>query len=182
LAAVATERISACANKSRGANVKNYKLDADGSPWLVANVLPIWNGLIEMPRPVDKTGWVTRDYKQFVTIGSALSPGRWKLAGRWSPDPGEADAYKRSINVHELGVKRILNLNKPDDFLNDARPGGRPAKRTYSLIATIPTINFDLELSRSRPPKWVDEETGEIMEEAEDFDDVAAGSRLPVEF
>jgi hypothetical protein len=162
--------------KLRGANVKNYAIDKNGDPWLVANVLPIWKDMRALPQPGDDSGLVTSDYKQFITIGWALSLGRWKLAGRWSPDVGEPEAYKRSINAHELGVKRMLDIYKLGQLIN----GDRPAKRTYELIATIPVMNRDVELSRSRPPEWISEETGEIMNNEDDVDNVAAGSRQAV--
>jgi hypothetical protein len=130
------------------------------------------------PKRGDNSGLVTRDYKQFVTIGSALSPRRWKLAGRWSPDHGEPNTYKRSINAHELGVKRMLNIHKLDELVN----GEYPARRSFELIATIPTGNRDQGLSRPRAPKWMDEEFGEALENEFDLENVAAGSRSPTEF
>jgi hypothetical protein len=75
--------------KLRGARVKNYKTDANSDPWLVANVLPIWRSMTRLPTPGDGSGLVRRDYKQLITIGSALSFRRWPIAGRWSPEPGE---------------------------------------------------------------------------------------------
>ena len=164
-------------SKLRGANAKKYKIDKNGEPWLVANVLPIWKTMRKLPEPGDTSGLVISDYKRFVTIGSALSPKRWPLAGRWSPEPGEPMAYKRKLNAHEMGVKRMLNIHKLDELVN----GDRPAKRSYELIATIPSRNRDPELSRQRPPKWLDEETGELAEDAEDFDNVAAGMRFAAE-
>jgi hypothetical protein len=160
-------------SKLRGSNAKKYKIDKNGEPWLVANVLPIWKNMRKLPEPGDKTGLVISDYKQFITVGSALSIKRWKLAGRWSPEPGEPMAYKRALNAHELGVKRTLNIYKLDELVN----GERPAKRTYQLIATVPTGNRDPKLSRERPPEWLDEETGKRMEDEQDFDNVAAGLR-----
>jgi hypothetical protein len=148
-------------------------VDKDGLPWLVANVLPIWRGMTSLPSRGDNSGLVTRDYKQFVTIGSALSPRRWKLAGRWSPEPGKPMPLQRSLNAHELGIKRMLNNHKLDELLN----GERTAKRAYELIPTIPTINRDLELSRPRSPKWMSDETGEAVENQEEFDNAAAGLR-----
>ena len=143
----------------RGSNAKKYKTDARRHPWLVANVVPIWKGMTKLPEHGDDSGLVISDYKQFVTVGSALSPRRWKLAGRWSPEPGEP-AYKRALNAHEIGVKRMLNIHKLDELVN----GEHPAKRIYDLIATIPTGNRDPKMSRPRPPEWVAEETGELVE------------------
>ena len=164
-------------SKMRGSNAKKYKIDANGVPWLVANVLPIWKSMTTLPRPGDKSGLVISDYKQFVTVGSALSPSRWRLAGRWSPEPGEPMAYKRALNAHELGVKRMLNIYKLEELVNGSFEGGRPAKRTYELIATRPMPNRDPDLSRPRPPKWLDEETGEIEDERTDVANVMSGSR-----
>ena len=76
-------------SKLRGSNAKKYKLEKDGTPWLVANILPIWKNMRALPQPGDNSGLVISEYKQFITIGSALTKSRWKLAGRWSPDPGE---------------------------------------------------------------------------------------------
>ena len=163
-------------SKLRGSNAKKYKIDKNGVPWLVANVLPIWKNMYALPQPGDKTGLVISEYKQFVTIGSALSPKRWNLAGRWSPEPGEAMAYKRTLNAHELGVKRMLNIHKLSELVS-LENGERPAKRTYELIATIPTGNRDPNLSRERSPEWLDDETGKRMEDEDDFDNAAAGSR-----
>ena len=160
--------------KLRGGSTKKYKTNKDGMPWLVENVVPIWEGMKALPGPHDDSGLITRDYKQFITVGSALSPNRWKLAGRWSPEPGEPGAYRRSINAHEMGNKRTLNIYKLDELITN---GERPAKRTYELIPTIPRINKDPELSRDRPPDWVDEETGKKVEEGVDFASVADGSR-----
>jgi hypothetical protein len=160
--------------KLRGASAKKYKINENGEPWLVANVLPIWKNMVALPQRGDDSGLITQDYKQFITIGSALSPRRWKLAGRWSPEPGEPEAYKRSINAHEMGVKRMLNIHKLDELVN----GERPAKRTYELIPTIPRPHTDQELSRARSPEWISEETGEREENKWDFDNAAAGSRM----
>lgn len=157
--------------KLRGASARNYKVNEKGEPWLVEKVLPIWKNMRRWPEQGE--GLIIEDYKQFVTIGSALSPGRWKIAGRWSPEPGEPDAYKRVINAHELGVKRRLNRYKLDELVS----GDRPAKRTFELIPTIPQINRDPNWSRSRPPEWLDNETGEHEENEIEFDNVAAGSR-----
>lgn len=164
-------------SKMRGSNAKKYKIDANGVPWLVANVLPIWKGMTTLPKSGDKSGLVITDYKQFVTIGSALSPSRWRLAGRWSPEPGEPMTYKRALNAHELGVKRMLNIYKLEELVNGSFEGGRPAKRTYELIATRPRPNRDPALSRPRPPKWLDEETGELDDERTDVANVMSGSR-----
>jgi hypothetical protein len=164
-------------SKMRGSNQKKYKIDANGEPWLVANVLPIWKSMATLPKAGDKSGLVISDYKQFVTVGSALSPSRWRLAGRWSPEPGEPMAYKRALNAHELGVKRMLNVYKYEELLNGSFEGGRPAKRTYQLIATKPMPNYAPELSRARPPKWLDEETGELDDEKTDVANVMSGSR-----
>jgi hypothetical protein len=71
--------------KLRGARVKNYKLDKNGEPWLVANVLPIWRTMTEFPERGDGSGLVTRDYKQFITIGGALSFRRWPINARSMP-------------------------------------------------------------------------------------------------
>jgi hypothetical protein len=87
-------------------------------------------------------------------------------------------ALQRSLNAHELGIKRMLNNHKLDELLN----GERPAKRTYELIPTIPRINKDLELSRPRSPKWMSEETGEAMENQDEFDNAAAGLRQAAGF
>jgi hypothetical protein len=164
-------------SKMRGSNAKKYKTDATGLPWLVANVLPIWKAMTAFPRPGDGSGSVLSDYKQFVTVGSALSRSRWPIAGRWSPEPGEAMAYKRALNAHELGVKRMLNVYKEPELLNGFFEGGLPAKRTYELVYTRPTPNRDLALSRPRPPKWLDEETGVLDDEKTDVANVMSGSR-----
>jgi hypothetical protein len=92
-------------------------------------------------------------------------------------EPGEPMAYKRVLNAHELGVKRMLNTYKLHELVN----GDRPAKRTYELIATIPRRNLDMNLSRERSPEWLDDETGERVENATDFENVTAGSRMTVE-
>ena len=160
--------------KLRGARANRYKLTKNGEPWLVANVLPIWLTMNKLPAPGDGSGLVTRDYKTFVPIGSALSPGRWPLAGRWSPKPGEPMAFKRSINVHEMGAKRMLNIYKPDELVN----AERPAKRTYELIPTIPTPNRDPALSRPRPTEWVDEETGKRINDESLIENAMAGARF----
>jgi hypothetical protein len=68
----------------------------------------------------------------------------------------------------------MLNIHKLNELVN----GERPAKRTYELIATIPRPNMDHELSRSRPPNWICEETGEREEGKWDCDNAAAGSRM----
>ena len=39
--------------KLRGARVKNYKLNENGEPWLVANVLPVWRAIDHLPDPDD---------------------------------------------------------------------------------------------------------------------------------
>jgi hypothetical protein len=166
--------------KLRGANAKKYKVNEKGEPWLVENVLPIWENMVALPTPGDNSGLITRDYKQFVTIGSALSPRRWRLAGRWSPEPGEAETYKRSINAHEMGAKRMLNIYKLNELLNGDKlgiKGGIPALRTHSLIPTIPRLNHDGALSRARQPEWVCEETGKRMNDQWDMEEASAGSR-----
>jgi hypothetical protein len=162
--------------KLRGGRVKNYKTDKNGDPWLVANVLPIWRGMTSLPERGDGSGLVTRDYKQFITIGSALSYRRFALGGRWSPEPGEPMPYRRTINAHEMGVKRILNFHKLDELLNCKDPAN-VAKRSYRLIPTIPAINRDPALSRPREPEWIDDETGERTETEIEFKNVMAGMR-----
>jgi hypothetical protein len=164
-------------SKMRGSNQKKYKTDASGNHWLVANVLPIWKSMEIYPKAGDGSGLVVSDYKQFVTVGSALSPSRWRLAGRWSPEPGEPMAYKRALNAHEMGVKRFLNIYKEPELLNGAFKGGHPAKRTYELIDTRPSVNRDDRLSRERKPEWIDEESGEAVSEKIDLANVMGGSR-----
>jgi hypothetical protein len=169
--------------KLRGASVKSYQTNDKGEPWLVEHTLPIWRNMRTLPELSERhmaereQGKIRQDYKQFVTIGSALSPGRWKLAGRWSPDPGEPHAYQRSINVHNMGVKRILNIAKAYQLVNVKLGDGTEhiAERGYKLIPTIPTINIDPELSRPRPPKWLCEETGKVLEDDEDIAEAMAG-------
>jgi hypothetical protein len=68
----------------------------------------------------------------------------------------------------------MLNKHKLDELVN----GERPAKRTYELIPTIPTINRDPALSRPRPPNWVCEETGKRLEEELDISVAMDGARL----
>jgi len=171
--------------KLRGASVQSYKTNDKGEPWLVENTLPIWRNMRTLPELSEAhiaerdQGVIRQDYKQFVTIGSALSPRRWRLAGRWSPDPGEPQAYQRTINVHNMGVKRMLNTAKFWQLVNhkftDGKTPDHIAERCYKLIPTIPTINTDPELSRPRAPDWICEETGEIIENENDMDEAIAG-------
>jgi hypothetical protein len=173
--------------KLRGASVKSYQTNEKGEPWLVEHTLPIWRNMQTLPElsadhmTERDQGKIRQDYKQFVTIGSALSLNRWRLAGRWSPDPGEAHAYQRTINVHNMGVKRMLNTAKILQLVNvkftDGKTPDHIAERCYKLIPTIPTINIDPEISRPRPPKWLCEETGKVLEDEEDMAEAMAGGR-----
>jgi len=70
------------------------------------------------------------------------------------------------------GVKRMLNIHKLHELVNAE---GRPAKRTYELIPTIPTLNLSTALSDARPPEWINEETGEREENDWDEGDALAG-------
>jgi hypothetical protein len=86
-------------------------------------------------------------------------------------------AYQRSINAHELGVKRMLNIHRRDELLNCERPAN-VAKRSYGLIPTIPAINRDPALSRPRSPEWICEETGERTEAEVEVENAMAGAGL----
>ena len=72
----------------------------------------------------------------------------------------------------------MLNIHKLDELLNGFFEGGRPAKRTYQLIATIPQGNRDQDLSRERSPEWLNDETGERVDNEIEFANAMAGSRM----
>jgi hypothetical protein len=154
----------------RGANPKNYVKHGKMSDWFIRETLEVWSSpdySTQGKRPV-----LSHPYKKYITIGNALaSPQRWKLAGRWSPPASEPNAACRLINIAYPGDKREL-LNYEPDWLSTP---DKPANRCLGLIRTRPTWNDDETLSRPRTPDWLDEDTANVVKDAQEQAEVAAG-------
>ena len=137
-------------SKLRGADPKKYTREMAASAWLIRETLSVWR------LPADQAGEsanILSAYKKYITAGNALaSPRRWKLAGRWSPPPGEPEASARVINVSDPGGKRRLLPHEPDWRSTK----DRPANRCNGLIRTAAAWNDDSALSRPRMPDWLD--------------------------
>jgi hypothetical protein len=156
-------------SKLRGATAKNYTSEEDGAgAWLIRETLTRWRA------PYSTAGatlTLSAPYKKYVTAGAALaSPGRWKLAGRWTPKPGDPMAAYRAINISDPGGKRELVDHEPDLLSTP----DRPANRCSTLVRTIPVINEDKELSRPRTPNWVIDSDSEVVDLGEQAE-IAAG-------
>jgi hypothetical protein len=159
-------------SKLRGANIKNYKLGKSGQPFLVEKTLEAWNTPYNVMD--SKTHpCIEETYKKFLTIGSALTPHRWKLAGRWTPEPDEDHAFVRTIRVGMPGGKRKVNILRFGQLIS---VDGRPPSRTYELIATLPKENGEGEMSRPRPPDWLCEEVGDAVLDDQDEVEAAMGA------
>jgi hypothetical protein len=159
--------------KLRGGDPKKYDATVKANRWLVENVLAAWRKPFD-PRKPDEFPRIVAPYKKYVTIGSALaSPSRWRLAGRWTPSPGEPGGT-REINVHGVGNKRELipDESRWPDYVSIP---GREARRCKGLIRTIPALNNDTALSRPRMPEWMDEEIGDRVKDQEEQEEIAAG-------
>ena len=137
--------------------------------WLIRETLGVWQ------LPPNRSGEranIMAEYKKYITAGNALaSPARWKLAGRWSPSPGDPDASARIINVSDTGGKRRLLPYEPDWVSSR----DRPANRCVGLIRTVAAWNDDPALSRPRAPGWVNEDMGEIVEDDFEQAEITAG-------
>ncbi len=154
-------------SKLRGATAKNYTADERGAgAWLISETLTRWRATAST---VGSTLGLSAPYKKYIAVGNALaSPDRWKLAGRWSPKSGRSNAAFRVINISDPGGKREL-LDYEPDVLSTI---DQEANRCSTLVRTIPVLNDDGGLSRSRPPKRLG---GEDMSETEmDLEELAA--------
>lgn len=67
----------------------------------------------------------------------------------------------------------MLNIHRIEELVGI---DGREAKRCHSLIATIPKINRDEEMSRPRTPNWIIEEKGDEVEADEDENESIQGA------
>jgi hypothetical protein len=159
-------------SKLRGANIKNYKLGDSGQPFLVEKTLRAWNTPYIL-EDADTHPCIEESYKKFITIGSALTPHRWKLAGRRTPEPGEDRAFVRTIKVGMPGGKRKVNILRFGQLISI---DGRPPSRTFELIATLPKENRDEDMSRPRPPDWLCEEVGDAVLDDQDEVEAAMGA------
>ena len=160
--------------KIRGGDAKRYAATVKTNQWLIESVLAAWRKPFHPQRP-EQFPRIVAEYTKYITAGNALaSRGRWKLAGRWTPKPGETEAATRDINVHSVGNKRELI---PDEccWPDYVSIPGREARRCNGLIRTIPALNNDLALSRPRMPEWHCENIGEEIEEREEQEAIAAG-------
>ena len=122
---------------------------------------------------------VEQPYKKFIGATQALTPERWKIAGRWSPDVSDLkwgdlskrlDGYfYRKIDVHKPGGKRELDFDNLNDFcsIRGSVPG-----RCARLIDTIPILNDDTEMSRPSIPEWLLKDRIEMNLELENEDDI----------
>lgn len=168
------ERTIEPVTKVRGGDAKKYDATIRANQWLIKNVLGAWRMPFDPAKP-EQFPRIVAGYQKYITIGNALaSPGRWKLAGRWTPKPDEPNAGKREILVHSVGNKRELI---PDErcWPDYVSIPGREAGRCHELIRTLPAMNNDLALSRPRRPEWYDESIGAELAEREEQEEIAAG-------
>ena len=163
-------RVVSPVSKMRGANPKNYVKHGKMSEWIIRETLEIWRSphySTQGRNPV-----LSLPYKKYITIGNALaSRQRWKLARRWSPPASDPNAAYRQISVADPGGKRVL-LNFEPDWLSTP---DRLANRCASLIRTRAAWNDDDALSRPRTPDWIDEDTANVVKDAEEQAEIAAG-------
>jgi hypothetical protein len=160
--------------KIRGGDAKKYAATVKANQWLIENVLAAWRKPFDPEKP-EQFPRIVAGYQKYITVGNALaSPGRWRLAGRWTPRPNEPDAGKREILVHSVGNKRELvpDENCWPDYVSIP---GREARRCHELIRTLPAMNNDVTLSRPRMPEWMDEDIGEEVEDQEEQEELRAG-------
>ncbi len=82
--------------KTRGIDMRNLITRHDTEQILMELVLPLWS------KPFDKTPGIDLPYREYITIGSAVSgEERYKLRGRWAD-------RNRMIDVHTISTKRRL--------------------------------------------------------------------------
>ena len=163
-------RVVSPVSKMRGANPKNYVKTGKMSEWIIRETLEIWRSPYSTH---GKDPVLSHPYKKYITVGNALaSRQRWKLAGRWSPPATDAaNAAHRLISVADPGGKRAL-LNFEPDWLSTP---DRLANRCSSLIRTRAAGNDDDALSRPRTPDWISEDTANLVKDAEEQAQIAAG-------
>jgi hypothetical protein len=177
--------------KLRGGSTKKYPTNDKGEPWLLAVTLPLWEkgftneSAAGMRGVLETFGGpnapfllaVEQPYKKFIGATQALTPDRWKIAGRWSPDVGDLkwgdlskrlDGYfYRKIDVNKPGGKRQLDIDRLGDFCNVS---GTKNLRCNSLIDTVPILNGDPEMSRPSMPEWLSTDSDMILERDSDED------------
>ena len=167
-------RIIKPVSKLRGGDPKKYAAQMAASEWIVESVLAAWRKPFD-PKNAETSPRIVAGYQKFITAGNALaSIQRWKLAGRWTPQPDQLDAARREIFVHGVGNKRYLIPNEEcwPDYVSSAI---REANRCNRLVRTLPTFNTDDALSRPRMPDWINEELGEEFWERDEQDAIRAG-------
>jgi hypothetical protein len=163
------ERTIKPVSKLRGADPKKYAKEMAANTWMISKTLEIWRVRY---REQGANAHLDPDYKKYITAGNALaSPKRWKLAGRWSPPPGDPNAARRIVNVGDPGGKRRLLDFEPDWMTTDERL----ASRCTGLIRTAAVWNDDAELSRPRAPEWLDVERETAKAEHEEQVAIACG-------
>jgi hypothetical protein len=122
--------------------------------WMPELVPGAWN-TPACPNDEDSYPKLSITTTEFMTAGSAVvGEERFKVMGRWASRP-------RVINVHIPGLKRQLNVLKPELYYGTIE---QPARRCFEPVETLPAAN-PVEnpcetLSKTKSPKWL--ETGEI--------------------
>ena len=160
--------------KIRGGDAKKYAATVKANQWLIENVLSAWRKPFD-PRKPETFPRIDAAYTKYITVGNALaSPGRWKLAGRWTARPSEPGAGKREIHVHDVGNKRDL-ISDESCWPDYVSVPAREARRCNGLIQTIPALNNDTALSRPRMPEWLDTRIRDQVEGQEEQEEIAAG-------
>ena len=157
--------------KTRGANPERFQREVKAGTWLINNIVPLWR----KPYKPDEPACLERPFKKYITVGNALaSPDRWKIAGRWTPEPKEPGAGTRKLNIDSVGNKRRIIRSRITDYWSTDT---FEAYRTRELIATVPEQNDDDELSRARMPEWLYDDIGDAVEEGEEQEAIKDGFR-----
>ena len=181
-------------SKTRGMSPREMLLTMTMEEFLIEGVLEQWR------KPFDAEDVSTHPrlevrHREFVTIGSAVAnPARFRVRGRWA-------VTSRFVDIHNLGVKReLIRVFGPlylsggersrelsdgelielatmtGQSLGDVRAAyaSGEALRCRMLVPTMPAENpTPTILSAPRMPDWIDEETGEDIENEKDLAEIA---------
>jgi hypothetical protein len=116
-------------DKTRGADPRNFILRMPLKDLMLERVLPEWRN---EPRPGPHSAYnLDIEIRNYITAGAAAaSDERFKLIGRWCDT-------KRTIDVHNLGVKRELIGEYPQFYFSAAAVKGVISKAMVKRTAEI---------------------------------------------
>jgi hypothetical protein len=143
--------------KMRGVDIRNLTLGISMREFLLEKTLPEWKRLVDNEDEDDLPSVETNQHT-YMTAGSAVATRqRFQVCGRW------ADTNRR-LEVHEVGLKRILLPDRPELYFTEANPDGSVlhAERCHRLVPTAPARNATPDiLSKPSYPEWLDLSTEE---------------------